>query len=147
MNDIKVKLTEKADKQMSAYLDNHKKMIIDKIIKNKRYPGDEEIEITASDIIEISKNIKYLSKLDDTKRVLRLRILSTVYLVIGLILFLGGIFYDEIMYLFHNSPDTIAIMSLGIFMFIVGLAFNMTTTTIEKKTYSNNNNDSFKTNI
>ena len=147
MNDIKVKLTEKADKQMSACLDNHKNMIIDKIIKNKRYPGDEEIEITASDIIEISKNIKYVAKSDDTKRVLRLRILSTVYMAIGLILFLGGIFYDEIIYLFHNSPDTIAIMFLGICMFIVGFASNLTTTTIDKKTYSNNNNDSFKTNI
>lgn len=147
MNNIKVKLTEKADKQMSACLENHKNMIIDKIIKTKRFPGDEEIEITASDIIEISKNIRYLSKSDDTKRFLRLRILSTVYMAIGIILFVGGIFYDEIMYLVRNSPDTIAIMFLGICMFLVGFASNLTTTTIEKKKYSNNNNDSLKTNI
>lgn len=147
MNNIKVKLTEKADKQLSAYLDDQKSMIIDKIIKTKRLPGDDELEITASEIIEVTQNIIYRTKSDNVRKVIKLRLFSTIYIFSGFILFFGGIFYDEIKYTFQHSPEKIAIMILGIFMSFLGLAAFFAINMIEKRSLSANVKDSAKANI
>ena len=114
------KLTEKGQKQLDAFKERLVKDLLDDIIKNKDYPGIDEIEITANDINESAKKLVYLGNSPKRNRFYLLKICSYVYLAIGIIILVASLCYEDLKRIYERSPEQISFMLLGCFISLFG---------------------------
>lgn len=115
------RLTEKGEQELEAFKNTQVHILLDNIIKSKDYPGIDEIEITANDITEFSKNWVYSQTKRSINRYTKFKIISYVYVVMGLILFLTGIYYQDIERIVIHNPEQLLIMLLGGLVFSLGI--------------------------
>lgn len=115
------RLTEKGEQELEAFKNTQVHILLDNIIKSKDYPGIDEIEITANDITEFSKNWVYSQAKRSKNRYTKFKIISYVYVVMGLILFLTGIYYQDIERIVIHNPEQLLIMLLGGLVFSLGI--------------------------
>lgn len=110
--------TSSGEKRMAKLYDDLHLDVEKYFRENKYVPGDEFIEITAADVEEISKKITiaktYKSNFSSF-------IIIYFYCVLGFVLILYGIFYDEITTLILGDPRRLVFILGGIFMVLLGL--------------------------
>ncbi len=112
--DVKIILTDQAAKKLEKYKDSLGNKLIEDIASRKFMPGDDEVEITASDI---EKGSGYFSRPK-----LPMFILIVIYLVLGLFMMFLGFNYDIIKTIIHkNDPLQIVLLVMGASFFIMGL--------------------------
>lgn len=90
---------------------------IDKYLYERKYiPGEDFIEVTASDIEEISNNIRFIKP---TKTSLR-KLIPATYAIMGILLVVFGLLYDDIRKLIENQPTRLVFIISGLVMFFLG---------------------------
>lgn len=93
-------------------------------LKNrKRIPGDDSIEITASDIEDLDRSTRIRFLGADSYRTFARDALVKLYLVLGILTFLAGIFYPYLIALASN-PIQLALIAMGISMAVASFAVN-----------------------
>jgi len=116
--------TDTAQKKLDKILIEFKNKIEEDIRLSKNYPGEELIEITASDVEETSERF-YLeeknSKIAAKNRLLK-RILP-IYVILGVFLMLFGLFYSEVNDLLLNEPNRLIYVLIGFILVLVGVAY------------------------
>lgn len=117
MKDENINITEPARQQLEKFSEEMVRKLLDVIISEKSYPGLDSIEVTAEDIRRYSANMRYV-KLD---RAIRLSIFARSYLFLGLIVVLGGIYFEDIKELSLYSPLRLSFIIAGAFMLFIGI--------------------------
>lgn len=128
--EIKFKYTEAAKEQLEKFKAAQIKIIEDAIKERKYFPGEDYIEITASDIQEITKYIKYSKPIKYEPKYL----IIYVYFFIGIIMFVGGFSYPYFMEILrkYRSPQAMIILA-GIAMIFLSLLLYIFTKSIETR--------------
>lgn len=117
MKNENINITEPARQQLEKFSEEMVRKLLDCIVSEKSYPGLDSIEVTAEDIRKYSANMRYV-KLD---RATRLSIFARSYLLLGLFVVLGGIFYEDLMKLSMYSPLRLSFIIAGAFMLLLGI--------------------------
>lgn len=111
--------TDSASKKLDSVLDKIKKDITEDIISSKNYPGEELIEITASDIEDTYERV-YIrnkkTKYDSRSRMIRL--ILPVYFIMGILIIIYGLFRKNIQELISGDKVELTYVLVG---FIVSL--------------------------
>lgn len=116
----KIKYTETANKKLDELQLRYKEELENILISKKLIPGDDFVEVTASDIDEVSKYFKYIRPVRNTSKYL----LLIIYFAIGLISTVIGLFYDDFRYIMENSPTQAMIILVGLtFMLVSFVSF------------------------
>ena len=112
--DVKIILTDQAAKQLEKYKDVQGNKLVEEIASRKFMPGDDEVEITASDIEKGRSNF--------SRPKLPMIILVIVYVIMGLFMMFIGFNYDTIKtIILKNDPLQIVMLVMGAAFFIMGL--------------------------
>lgn len=99
--------------------ENYSKEIERLIVEKKNIPGEEIIEITASDINEASENILVVKRY--RKKELY-RLIIYFYFMLGIIAALIGIFFDDFRKVFYGSPIRSLYVVVGFLMIFISFA-------------------------
>lgn len=111
-NEIKIKYTNEAESRLELLTDAYK-IKLEELIKEKKYvPGDKLIEITGSDIESVAKYLKILSPRQTHFR----EIVIELYLTVGIIFILIGLFYNLIINIVTENPLQLMLILLGALM-------------------------------
>lgn len=103
---------------------------IDKYLQEKKYiPGDDFVEITASDIDEISNSIRFYRP---TKLPIR-KLIPATYAIFGILLIIFGLFYEQIRTLIENQPTRLIFILSGLTMFFFGYFYLFLINSKEKR--------------
>lgn len=110
--DIKLKYTDAALVQIEKFKNNQVQLLEDVIKEKKYFPGEDFIEITASDVQDVSKNFKYYKqqKLD-----IKYLIIYTYFLV-GILTAIVGLFYEDIKYIYEHNRNQAVFVFAGLLM-------------------------------
>lgn len=117
MKDENINITEPARQQLEKFSEEMVRKLLDAIISEKSYPGLDSVEVTAEDIRRYSANMRYV-KLD---RAIRLSFFARSYLLLGLLVVLGGIYFEDLKELSLNSPLRLSFIIAGAFMLFIGI--------------------------
>lgn len=117
MMDKNIRLTDNAQKQLDIFKDEQVRKLIDTIVSNKSYPGIEDIEITGNDVTQYSKQVYFMS---DKKKPI-LKTIAWIYLVLGIIAILYGLYYNELKYIANNNPEQLISIFIGVIMVVLSL--------------------------
>jgi hypothetical protein len=116
----KIKYTETASNKLDELQLRYKEELENILISKKLIPGDDFVEVTASDIDEVSKYFKYIRPVRNTSKYL----LLIIYFAIGLISTVMGLFYDDLRYIIENRPTQAMIILVGLtFMLVSFVSF------------------------
>lgn len=88
--------------------------------ERKFVPGDEFIEITASDIDEVAQRFR-ISRPTRTSSVRNL--IPIVYSLIGVIMAVIGIFYEQFKLILEGDPKRLIFIGGGLFMLIISSSY------------------------
>lgn len=111
-----IKYTTAAIQQIEKFKLEQAKKLEQLIVENKKFPGSDFIEITASDIQEEAKRFLYQKpKLKSDLRYL----LVYAYFIIGIGLMLFGFFYEEIINIWFYHPEQALYIITGFFMTVM----------------------------
>ncbi len=111
--------TESANYKIESILEEFKLKIEEDITERKDYPGEEIIEITASDIEKTYSRVRLLraySKVSQFSKMTKLVI--PIYFALGIVVMIYGLFYEDIQEIIKNSPERLMIILGG---FIISL--------------------------
>ena len=136
MKDENINITEPARQQLEKFSEEMVRKLLDAIISEKSYPGIDSIEVTADDIRRYSANMRYV-KLD---RATRLSFFARSYLFLGLLVVLGGIYFEDLKELSLHSPLRLSLIIAGAFMLLIGISL-MTVFPNRNNSNQNNNTD------
>ena len=103
--------TESAKSKLDSVLLSLKQKIEDEIRNSKDYPGEESIEITASDIEKINNNIIFIKPSRPYLKVIK--IVLPLYFVMGLAIMFYGLFYEQIQSLLYKNPIRLVYILAG----------------------------------
>lgn len=117
MKDENINITEPARQQLEKFSEEMVRKLLDAIISEKSYPGLDSIEVTAEDVRRYSANMRYV-KLD---RAMRLSFFARFYLFLGLLVVLGGIYFEDLKELSLYSPLRLSFIIAGAFMLFIGV--------------------------
>ncbi len=113
-SNVKIILTDQAVKQLEKYKEGQGNKLIEEIASRKFVPGDDEVEITASDIE------KGRASLNRPK--LPITILIVLYIVLGIFMMFLGFNYDYIKsIILKNEPLQVVLLIMGLMFFMIGL--------------------------
>lgn len=118
MKDENINITEPARQQLEKFSEEMVRKLLDAIISEKSYPGIDSIEVTADDIRRYSANMRYV-KLD---RAARLSLFARSYMFLGLLVVLGGIYFEDLEELSLHSPLRLSLIIAGAFMLLIGIS-------------------------
>ena len=110
---------------------------IESVLRDRKFiPGESVIEVTASDIHEISEvmDIQFRDR-SSRKKVFR-RFVVYTYLLFGVTTAFAGLFYDELMNIIEN-PIRAMLLGVGITMTLASILMNYYYETIERRGESN----------
>jgi pilus assembly protein TadC len=111
--------TDSASKKLESVLEKIKKDITDDVINSKNYPGEELIEITASDIEDTYERVvirNKKTKFDSRSRMIKL--ILPVYFIMGILITIYGLFRKDIQDLISGDKVELTYVLTG---FIVSL--------------------------
>jgi len=119
----KITYTESGKNSLDKYLDEQK-LLLEKFISDEKYVfGDDEIEITASDIKMYIDNSKYSKRRTERRKSL-LFIINT-YIIFGIIITIGGLIYPVILEMLEDRPFQFIITIMGVFMSIFAIIYKI----------------------
>ncbi|WP_430413185.1 hypothetical protein [Kordia sp.] len=119
-----IKYTDSASKKLNSVLEKVKEQIADDIVNSKNYPGEELIEITASDIEETYRRLSIRNNKSTFYRKSKMiRMIIPVYFILGIMLTLFGIFRKDIMELIKNDKE-------GLMYSLTGFVISLTSAAI-----------------
>ena len=113
---IETRYTDSALEQLEKFKFNQLKMLKERIVADKSYPGADFIEITGADIQDYSKDI--VTTRPKSKSSLKYLIIY-IYFIIGLGLMLFGLFYNDLMEIINNQPKQAIYILTGLVMTIL----------------------------
>jgi hypothetical protein len=115
----KITFTETGKEALHQYLEVQKKYLERSIASEKNVFGDDEIEITSSDIkLFIDGEILKKRKKEDR---IRLLFILNIYIIIGILSFLVGMFYPLLIEMFKYNPFQFSITVIGILLTLCGV--------------------------
>jgi len=95
--------TESATKKIEIVVEDFKKRIEIDIVNSKYYFGEDNIEITASDIEDSYKRVQIVKNTKKTTEVRKKIFLA--YFILGVFTLFFGLFYDQMQYLAGDYVD------------------------------------------
>jgi hypothetical protein len=107
--------TESAEERLSKFNSEIKEEIENYLRERKYVPGDELIEVTASDIDEVAYRFRIQRPIRSNKKTL----IPIVYSIIGLFTTTIGIFYNQIISLLQGDPKRLILIAGGMFMLLI----------------------------
>lgn len=108
--------TESATKKIEIVVEDFKKRIEIDIVNSKYYFGEDNIEITASDIEDSYKRVQIVKNTKKTTEVRKKIFLA--YFILGVFTLFFGLFYDQMQYLVETNPLRLILVLIG---FVSGL--------------------------
>lgn len=111
-----IKYTNAALEQLEKFKLDQVKKLEDLIVENKRFPGVDFIEITASDIQEEARKFTHFKPAIKTQ--IRYLVIY-VYFVTGIGLMLFGFLYNDIIDIWKNQPIQGLYILMGFIMTII----------------------------
>jgi hypothetical protein len=118
---MKVIYTKSAQNELERFHSIKEKQLEDIIKREKYVLGDDVIEITASDIKKAEKQF-YIAE-SNFKRPLTSMLLK-VYSVLGLLMIIGGLFYNELKAFLEGDPIQQMLVLSGLGLSIASLFAN-----------------------
>ncbi|OFY51035.1 MAG: hypothetical protein A2W85_05370 [Bacteroidetes bacterium GWF2_41_31] len=109
-----ISYTNSATSKMEKVISGLRKKIEDDIVESKNFPGEEIIEITASDIENTFNRVRIIkrySKKSFNNRLITL--LLPIYFLSGILLMLFGVYYKEIKDFIENDREQLAFVLSG----------------------------------
>jgi ABC-type bacteriocin/lantibiotic exporter with double-glycine peptidase domain len=119
---MKVVYTEAAEQELHRFHDQQKEMLEKLVAEKKVVFGDDVLEITASDIKEASRNIRPLRS--NIVRYGNVQILTRLYVLIGILMMLGAIYYREIEDFIYGNKTRGMLFLMGALLSMIGIAAN-----------------------
>lgn len=117
MNKNNIVYTPEAEKRLEKAKEDFVEKLEGVVKSRKYYPGDEVLEITASDI-EIATNYLVFRRPNSTATKLNIVV---SYMLIGVLMTFFGLFYEEIIRLFIENPIRLILVFGGLTTSIAGL--------------------------
>src|ERR1051326_3718075 len=97
--------TEPAKQELITFQENQRRLLEELVAEKKFVFGDEQLEITASDIKETADRFRpYHPR--ERRRYHAMRFGAQIYILLGIVLMLGAIFYPNLKKMFQEgSPQ------------------------------------------
>jgi hypothetical protein len=112
---MKVIYTESARNELDRFYQEQRERLEEVVRKRKFVFGDDQLEITASDIKEAVQAFTVRDRSSYSLRRLHFAsVLLRVYAVAGILLALGGIFYPYFVDLYRDNPPQFALVIAGV---------------------------------
>ena len=110
-----IRYTEPAQEAIERAQKKYKEEL-ESIIRDQKYvPGDDFVEITASDVERATNQVRFVSKGKSESHELILE----VYMVLGVFTVALGLFYEQIRFMVQNSPARFMLVVAGATMIAV----------------------------
>ena len=101
---MKVTYSHSGDIELEKFL-KRRKDELERILRRDKYVlGDEQLEITGSDILEAEREFRSLDRPRTTTRLNRLSLLIRMYSLIGIAMLVAGFFYEDIRSILAGDP-------------------------------------------
>jgi hypothetical protein len=113
-----MKYTEAAEERLEMKMRDLREQIEDVIWRKKYIPGDKYVEVTASDIEEVTGYFRIIRP----RKSEALKIISAAYFVIGCALVVTGLFFDRLSEILSSEPKRAALLITGAFMVIASMS-------------------------
>lgn len=110
---MKIIYTESGKNALESFKENKAKELEESIKQRKYVLGDDLIEITGADVKEAQEEMGHY-KLFYRKRSSSYKLVLQLYSVIGVLMTLSGIFYQDVVYIFTQRPEQVAVIVSGI---------------------------------
>lgn len=133
----KVVYTDSAKKRLENIHEEIDSEIESAIRDRKFIPGESVIEVTASDIHEISEVMDIQFRDESSKKKAFRRFVVYSYLLFGVIIMLAGLFFDEIINIIEN-PTRAMLLVVGMTMTLASIVLNYYYNVLERKRNSEN---------
>lgn len=122
---MKVVYTESAEKELERFKELQVEMLEDLVKEEKYLFGDDEVEITASDIREAKNSIRILRRPDLQNRRNQMMILMTrLYAVMGLLTILIGLYYPQFTEMLESNPKQASLILTGVITSVISSLFH-----------------------
>lgn len=112
MKSNNIRLTHNAEMQLELFKEEQVQQLMDIIKKEKFYPGLDEVEVTASDIVKYGKRIVVYNE----KKKLNITLFASIYMLIGCFLVFGGFNYHLFYKMVLDSPEQLMFILIGSFL-------------------------------
>ena len=117
MKEESINITDPARQQLEIFSEEMTRKLLDGIISEKSYPGISTIEVTAEDVRRFSANMRYVK----FGRATRLAIFARTYIFLGILIVLGGIFFEDLKELSLYNPLRLSLIIAGAVMLFFGI--------------------------
>lgn len=135
-----------AAKQRAEELTCHYREVLQEFITERKFvPGDDTVEITASDLEQATKYVQIRVQLSNVRRlkVKLFDLLAKAYILIGVFATVLGIYYPQLIKLFSSlSPMQQSVVMLGIMSIFAGV-IGMTYVYLTNQVTSDHTDDSY----
>lgn len=115
---MKITYTASAEEQLRAFAEQQRRYLEKLIVDRKAVPGDDVVEVTASDIKEAGALIRPFKR--NGLFTSFGRSLSAVYFICGITMAAVGLYYDKLKLLLQESPQQASIFVAGLALALVG---------------------------
>ena len=120
---MKTSLTELANAEIDSFLERQRLDILKRISAQKRVFGDDVLEISASDVKEVTKQFEFAQeKLTLRSAYPRTQLVLQVYIIIGSVLLIYGIFFNELNTIVKAEPERAAFIAVGVSLASISLS-------------------------
>ncbi len=106
--------------RMERFLDDLRDQAERAMREKKFVPGETTVEITASDIEELTRSMRVTFLDRHEQRYLMRRVIVDLYLALGFLTVLWGVFYTEVRNLFANPVQSVLLLT-GVVMMLASL--------------------------
>ncbi len=112
-----IRYTESAQATIERAQRKYKEKL-ESIIRDQKYvPGEDYVEITASDVERATNQVRFVSKRSVGYRELLLKL----YMVLGIFAVVLGLFYEQIEFMRENHPEQFMLIIVGTSMIAVSM--------------------------
>ncbi|EAQ82330.1 hypothetical protein [Blastopirellula marina] len=119
-NAKKIEYTESGKERLAELNDLIQRQIEDEIRERKFLPGDDVIEVTASDIEEVKRSMRLRFHNERAPRLQMTELVTRLYLVIGILLTLAGIMYP-LLDTIRQNPIQYSMIGMGVVMSLMSM--------------------------
>lgn len=111
------KYTDSAKEELENFKQEHVNQLENFIRRRKYVYGDDLIEVTGSDVKEAKRHFTVI----DSRRSSFRQLMLGGYLFLGIVLTIGGLFYEQIRAAMTGDPKQLLIITMGISMVFASL--------------------------
>lgn len=120
---MKAIYTDAAKRELEAFQSRQQQMMESVVADRKLVPGDEILEITASDIKAAARRIQ-VSRRGALTAQAKVELLMRAYIVIGVVIMVGSLFKSQLIALYASDRYLAWIFIMGAAMAAIGWVFN-----------------------